>query len=1043
MRGRWLLLSLLIGLSPLVAHAQQGASISGVVKDAQGSVVPGVTVEAASPVLIEKVRTSLTDGTGRYVILDLRPGTYTVTFTLTGFATVKRDGIQLTGTGVTTVDAEVRVGSVSETVTVTGETPIVDVQTTRRQTVLDQQVVTSIPSSRNSFSVGVLIPGVTLAFSGTLGSPNNAQDVGGSLGPSTESLSAHGSRLQDQRQAVNGVALSTMIGGGWGGGAVPNATGTSEFAIDTAAVDAALATGGPRVNFIPKDGGNKLSATVYGSYATEGFQGESSVTKEYFPAIRANTIKKNGDFNPGLGGPFVKDKLWFYLSGRYQVADNFVPGMFHNLNANKPDPVTHIVSFNPDPNDPALSPRNFSVYMGRLTWQANPKNKFGLTYDLESNCFCPDQVSATRSPEAGVDRRFPLQRFVQVDWSSPISSRVLVEASAIHRVERWGGMNLQTGDGGNITSLDPTVIGISDVGLAPPPLGFNYGAAAQGLAPGSPAYLNSWNDNWHYRAALSYITGSHQVKIGFNNASGHFEQLSYDVNPIYYTFTNGAPTAVNLKDSPFNTQVNVDRDLGIFVQDRWTVNRWSLTGAIRYDSFKNSFPAQDLLPTQYVPNRPVVHFPEQDNISWNDITPKLGASYDVFGNGKTAIKVSLNKYLLGYGTAGFFENGLSSNPHPINTLATNTSIGWNDANHDFVPQCNLLNPAPNGECSGWANPGFGSLVPITSYDQNLLTGWGKRNYNWEFSAGVQHEILPRVSVDVSYFRRIFGNFQMTDNRALKTADFDTFTFTVPTDTRLPSSGASLTAVDARFPQALGQDYFVTLADDQNVKITDHWDGIDFTVNARPRAGFTMGGGVSVGRETVDECDLMNKFPENALRFVPGPSGGDHVGAGPSFLPFFAATPLNYCNRDEGFAAQVKLLGAYTFPKIDVLIAATYQSIPGGLEEAQYLEFTTGTLGRAYGTSVVAPFREFQIVEPGTLRMDRINQFDFRVSKIFKAGKTRTNVNFDLYNLFNSTAITQENLTYVFVPGVPTANPWRQPQYVVPSRFFKISAQFDF
>src|SRR4029450_12733162 len=238
-RGRWLLFSLLIALIPLVAHAQEGASISGVVKDAQGSVVPGVTVEAASPVLIEKVRTALTDGAGRYRIPDLRPGTYTVTFTLTGFATVKREGIQLTGTGVTTVDTEMRVGSVSETVTVTGETPIVDVQTTRRQTVLDQQVVTAIPTSRNSFSVGVLIPGVSLAFSGTLGSPNNAQDVGGSLGPSTESLTAHGSRLQDQRQAVKGVALSTMIGGGWGGGGGRKATGTCRVAIDTTAGGAA------------------------------------------------------------------------------------------------------------------------------------------------------------------------------------------------------------------------------------------------------------------------------------------------------------------------------------------------------------------------------------------------------------------------------------------------------------------------------------------------------------------------------------------------------------------------------------------------------------------------------------------------------------------------------------------------------------------------------------------------------------------------------------------------------------------------------------
>jgi hypothetical protein len=1029
-------------LCPSAARAQIAGSITGVVKDTQGAVVPGVTVEAASPVLIEKVRSAITDASGRYVISDLRPGTYTVTFTLTGFSTVKREGVELVGTGTFTVDAEMRVGAVTETVTVSGETPVVDVQTTRRQTVLDQEIVAAVPTSRNSFSVAVMIPGVSLGFSGTLGAPNNAQDVGGSLGPSTESLVAHGSRLQDQRQAVNGVALSTMIGGGWGGGAVPNATGTSEFAVDTAAVDATLATGGPRVNFIPKDGGNQLSATIYGSYATAGFQTASTVTVGNFPPIQANTVQKNGDFNPGVGGPLVKDKLWFYFSGRYQVADNYVPGMYHNLDANKPDPITHIVAYNPDLGNQATAPRDFFVYMGRLTWQANAKNKFGLTYDQEGNCFCPDQVSATRTPEAGVDRRFPLQRFVQVDWSSPLSSKVLVEASVIERVERWGGMNLQTGGGNNISTLDPTVIGISDVGLAPAPLGFNYGAAASGLAPGSPAYNNSWNNNWHYRAALSYIAGPHQMKFGFNNAWGHFENANYDVNPEFYTFTNGVPTAVNIKDSPYTVQVNVDRDLGIFAQDKWTVQRWTLFGGLRYDSFKNSFPAETLLPTKFVPNRPVVNFPEQDNISWNDITPKLGASYDVFGNGKTAIKLSLNKYLLGYGTAGFFENGLSSDPNPINSLVTSVTIPWKDANGDKVPQCDLLNPNANGECGPYSNPAFGTLAPNRTFDPNLLTGWGKRNYNWEFSAGVQHELLPRVSVDVSYFRRIYGNFQMTSSKAVTPADFDTFTFQVPNDPRLPNAGQTLSAVDMRFPfPFLPPQYFTTLADSQNVKITDHWDGVDFTVNARPRTGVTLQGGISVGREDFNQCDLFSKFPENTLRFLPGPTGGDHAGALPSILPFFAAEPLNFCDRNEGFTPQVKVLGSYLLPKVDVQVSGVYQSIPGALEEADYLEFTTGTLGRSYGTSLIAPFREFQIVPPGSLRFPRINQFDFRVSKIFRVGKTRTSANFDLYNVFNNNAVTQENATFLppFIPG----NPWQQPQYAIPSRFFKLSAQFDF
>ncbi|HEY7450483.1 MAG TPA: carboxypeptidase-like regulatory domain-containing protein, partial [Vicinamibacterales bacterium] len=237
-------------LVPATAFAQ--ASLSGIVRDASGAVLPGVTVEAASPVLIEKVRTTATDGTGRYQILDLRPGTYAVTFTLPGFATVVREGIELIGTSVVTIGVEMRVGGVQETITVTGESPIVDVQSTTRQVSMTQEVVTAIPSSRTPFTVGVLIPGVRKgAFTG--------QDVGGSVVQEVASLEANGGRTSDQRMMVNGVALSSMIAGGWGGGAVPNATGTAEFAIDVSGVDAQAATGGVRINFIPRDGGNRFS----------------------------------------------------------------------------------------------------------------------------------------------------------------------------------------------------------------------------------------------------------------------------------------------------------------------------------------------------------------------------------------------------------------------------------------------------------------------------------------------------------------------------------------------------------------------------------------------------------------------------------------------------------------------------------------------------------------------------------------------------------------------------------------------------------------
>jgi hypothetical protein len=1014
---RTLILLTSLVLIPTLAHAQ--ASLAGVVRDASGGVLPGVTVEAASEVLIEKVRTGVTDGVGRYQIIDLRPGVYTVTFTLTGFATVRRETVELTGTAVTTVNIDMRVGGVQETITVSGDTPTVDLQTATRQTVMDQEIVTAVPTSRNSFAVGVLIPGVTVT-----NGFGPQQDVGGSLGPTTLALMAHGSRLSDQRLMVNGVSLSTMIGGGWGGGAVPNATGTAEFAIDTSGVDASLATGGVRTNFIPRDGGNRFSGTVFGSYATEGFASDNFDAELAARGLPVpGQIKVNGDFNPGFGGPIKRDKVWFFLSGRYQIADLYTPGMFHNKNANNPNAWT----YEPDLTRQATSPREFDVYQARFTWQANPKNKFGLTYDWESNCFCPDNVSATRTPEAGTDRRFPLQRFIQVDWNSPVSSRLLVEASVIHRVERWGGMHLQTGSGDNITGLDPRMIGVVDVALAPPP-GFTYRAAAQGLAPGSPPYNNSWNKNLHYRGAVSYITGSHAFKVGFNNAWGYHDNQAYSLNPLFYTFAAGVPVSLTIQAAPYTTKVEVDRDLGIFAQDKWTTGRWTLSGGIRYDHFKNSFPEQSLEPSFFTPNRSV-DFPRIDNISWHDITPKLAATYDLFGNGKTALKTTLNKYLLGYGTFAFGENGLSSDPNPIFRLANNATRTWVDADHDFVPDCNLQNFGENGECGALDNPNFGTIIPGTTYDPDLLEGWGKRQFNWEFSAGVQHELMPRVSVDVFYFRRWYGNFQTMDDRSLSPADYDRFSFLAPVDSRLPNGGGyTVTAVDLRFPQVFGApDNFVTLANNYG-KQTEHWNGVDFAANARLQNGLILQGGVSTGRLVRDDCEIVEALPERLHDFL-----GSNTR-----LFFFPARPLSECHRDDGFLTQMKALASYVFPKIDVQLSATYQSYPGPVLDVNYNSFGTGTLGRPFG---FGPFRAFEIVNQGDLIGDRLNQVDFRVAKIFRFGTTRTQLNFDLYNLFNSNAVLTENAQYE--SWNPNQNIGRTPTSILQARFFKIGAQFDF
>jgi hypothetical protein len=1014
MRGivRALVAFVLLGLAPGVVYGQ--ATLAGVARDTSGAVLPGVTVEAASPVLIEKVRTATTDDTGRYSIPDLRPGDYRVSFTLPGFRTIVREAVAVSGTAVVTINADMAVGGVEETITVTGDTPVVDLQSTTRQAVMDQEIVSAIPSSRTPFTVGVLIPGVRKgAFTG--------QDVGGSVVQEVASLEANGGRTSDQRMMVNGVALSSMIAGGWGGGAVPNATGTSEFAIDVSAVDAQAATGGVRINFIPRDGGNQFSGTVFGSYANGDWAGDNftgtDVQERGLPV--PGTIKANGDLNPGFGGPIKRDKLWFFLSGRSLFADNYVASTFFNQNANRLDRFDYLPSTNQ-----AILHQEQTIYQARLTWQVSPKHKLGFTYDQENFCACttgigPGIGGAITSPEAGNDRRFPLQRFVTVDWSTPVSNRLLVEASGIHRVERWGGMEPQVGKLGNIDHLEPGMISVTDSLSPVTGTGLTYRAAQ--------TYNNSWNWNIHYRAAVSYITGSHTLKVGFNNAYGHHENTTYSAPamPYAYGFTSMVPTSITYNLVPRTVEVNVNRDMGLFVQDKWTTGRWTLSGALRWDSFANSFPPQGISGTFF--GKPLnIQYDEIDNLSWNDVTPRMGATYDVFGNGKTALKVTLNKYLEGLGTTGFGPAQVTDAPNPILSLSTTAGRPWADADRDFVPDCDLNNFAPNGECLALDNPAFGSVIPTRTYDPDLMTGWGKRSFNWEFTTSVQQEIVPRMSVEVQYARRWYGNIRVMDDLSVTPASYTPVTLNAPADSRLPDSGGYTLTGMAISPTAAGQQYFITLSNNYG-KQTEHFDGVNTTVNARLQNGLLLQGGFGTGRQVTNDCEVVDDLPEMLHSFF-----GD-----PTRLFFFAARPREFCEQNNGWRTSVQGLVSYTIPKVDVQVSGTFQNLPGAVVQANANYGVTagiipGVLPSAYP---FVPFKAFQIVEPGAQFIERLNQIDFRASKIFRIGATRTALNFDFYNVTNSNSVLGENFAY--------GPAWRAPTSIVLPRLFKISAQFDF
>ena len=418
---------------PAAAWAQ--ASITGVVRDTSGAVLPGVTVEASSAALIEKVRTVTTDGTGQYRIVDLRPGTYTVIFTLAGFNTFRREGVELSGSFTATVNADLRVGAVEETVTVTAQTALVDVQSTTQQRVIGHEVADSVPSSRMPAGLGALIPGMQVAVSAANFTGLGAQEVGGAGGDTTTNLSIHGGQNTDFRMNLNG--LST----GWANetfetGYTPNMSATQEITIDAAAVSAESAEGGVRLNIIPRDGGNLFNGTVFGSYASEKMAA-SNLSDELRQRglLNANTVKVNGDFNPGFGGPIRRDRLWFYTSARYLKAAAYVGGMTTDTTASD----LRVFRFNPDINQPVANDAHWKDAQARLTWQASQKNKFAFSWSQQNSCKCPSLMNATTAREAGADNRWGNpQRIVTGDWTAPMTNRLLLEAGALYQLNKWG-----------------------------------------------------------------------------------------------------------------------------------------------------------------------------------------------------------------------------------------------------------------------------------------------------------------------------------------------------------------------------------------------------------------------------------------------------------------------------------------------------------------------------------------------------------------------------------------------------------------------------
>jgi hypothetical protein len=780
-----------------------------VVTDASGAVLPGVLVEAASPVLIEKVRSATTDTQGLYSLVDLRPGVYSLTFTLTGFTPLRRQGVVVSSNVNLPVNVELKIGGIEETLTVSGQAAVVDVRNSSRTAVLPRDVLDALPTSRTYTTAGAIIPGIKLT----------KPDIGGTQAvqqayPVSHGMVNHG----DNIMLVDGMPVKLN---GTTSQAYTNFSMVEEVTYQTTGIAADTSGGGVRVNMIPKDGGNQYRGHVFFGGSSGNWQAnniDDDLRARGFPTPTATEYLY--DLNPAFGGPIKRDAVWFFGSYR-RLTLNTLPGALYADGT------------------PAVEDQWIDSASARVTWQISRKNRLTVYEDRawkgkhhDYTDLVPAEVSpALMDPVTAPSARDPKVYYIgYAKWTSPISSKLLLETGLSFALNNY--------------SI------IYQPGVAAPPGSPNFYTnfpridILRGTMTGASDFTPNFQKQVAYgvSSSVTYATGSHNLKGGiqwrFGPVESQVDSTNGDLNARY---RNGVADSVTVRNAPVQAKQYLNADLGGFVQDAWTLGRLTINPGVRFEYLNAVAKPTAAGPGRFVPARSF-NGEIPDLPVWSDIAPRLGAAYDVLGNAKTAVRFSASKYMNQNST------DIASRYNPMSQ--TTDRRNWFD--------CDVI--TGTSTCSGRALPTNGNGIPEDNEigptgNRNFGVSTGrrpdpdlKRQYNWDYNVAVDHAVTPSLSVTGAWYHRRFYNIEGQYNTLIDpVADWTAF------QTTNPLTGQPMTIFNLN-PTKLGLVDLVDRNSDLNTRL---YTGFEASFRLRLPRGATALGGWTRERTTTVTCDTVN------------------------------------------------------------------------------------------------------------------------------------------------------------------------------------------